>query len=84
MLAQSITTKDMKRSTILLILIGFSLSSFAQISGSAIRGQVVDKQSDFPLPGVTIILLNSEPLKGVTTDMDGYFRIEDVPAGRHA
>lgn len=62
----------------------FQFNLLAQTSGSAIRGQVFDKQSDFPLPGVTVVLLDSEPLRGVTTDLDGYFRIKDVPAGRHA
>lgn len=30
---------------------------------STIRGSVVDAQSDFPMPGVTVILLNTDPVK---------------------
>ncbi|MCB0761698.1 MAG: carboxypeptidase-like regulatory domain-containing protein [Flavobacteriales bacterium] len=51
---------------------------------SAIRGTVVDQQSQFPLPGVNIILLNQETTVGTTTDIDGNFRLENVPVGRQA
>ncbi|NQX92252.1 MAG: TonB-dependent receptor, partial [Flavobacteriales bacterium] len=50
---------------------------------SAIRGTVVDQQSQFPLPGVTVVLKGSSPLLGTATDIDGQFRLENVPVGRH-
>lgn len=75
----------MKKLLSLLTLSIISLSLLGQDSvGSAIRGQVLDKQSEFPLPGVAIILLDSDPIKGVTTDIDGYFYLNNVPAGRHS
>jgi hypothetical protein len=47
-----------------------------------IRGRVIDKDSRMPLPGATILLLNSNPPLGSSTDMNGNFRLADVPVGR--
>lgn len=47
-----------------------------------VRGTVVDKDSQSPLIGATVIILGTEPLQGGTTDIDGHFRIENVQLGR--
>jgi len=47
-----------------------------------IRGKVLDKNSEYPLIGASVIVLNSDPIKGVTTDVDGTFVIENLPIGR--
>ncbi|MCF8368681.1 MAG: TonB-dependent receptor [Bacteroidales bacterium] len=47
-----------------------------------IRGTVIEKNTRISLPGANIILLNSDPLIGVSTDTDGRFRLENVPIGR--
>ncbi len=47
-----------------------------------IRGKVVDKQSQTPLPGANIILLESDPPVGTSTSSAGDFRLEGVPVGR--
>jgi len=47
-----------------------------------IRGTVVDKVTNSPLPGATIILQNSNPLKGTTSDLDGKFKLTQVPVGK--
>ncbi|HCK21066.1 MAG TPA: TonB-dependent receptor, partial [Bacteroidetes bacterium] len=54
----------------------------AQQPTQVIRGQIVDKQSQASLPGVNIIVENSEPMIGTATDIDGYFTLEAVPVGR--
>lgn len=65
-----------------LFLVG-SLSLHAQETlYTAIRGTVVDKQSQFPLPGAQIVVTSIQPIKGTATDVDGQFRIEQVPVGR--
>ena len=56
----------------------------AQVPTQTIRGQVTDEASGASIPGVSIILLNSEPLKGTTTDQDGYFQLANVPVGRQS
>ena len=47
-----------------------------------VRGKILDELTQTPLPGATVILLNSNPLKGTTADGNGDFRIEQVPTGR--
>ncbi|MDZ4751926.1 MAG: TonB-dependent receptor [Flavobacteriales bacterium] len=62
-----------------------SLISQAQESPtSAIRGRVLDGQSEYPLPGATILITSLDPVKGTATDLDGQFIIEGIPVGRHS
>ncbi len=53
---------------------------FAQTQ--VVKGKILDSQAEYPLIGATITLLGSDPIKGSITDVDGSFRIEDVPFGR--
>ncbi len=66
------------------ILIFFpSPSLFSQsVIRQTIRGTVTDKQTGAPLPGATIILVNSDPLNGTTTDVNGNFLLTNVPIGK--
>ena len=73
----------MKYSLAFALLIVSCISGLAQQDlTQTIRGQVVDLDAKAPIIGATVIILNSEPLKGSTTDLDGNFRIENVEAGR--
>jgi hypothetical protein len=54
----------------------------AQTRTQTVRGRIVDTQSEFPLTGVNVVVLNSNPLIGTATDLEGYFRLADVPVGR--
>ncbi len=47
-----------------------------------IRGTVLDAESRQPLPGATVVLIGSDPLLGTVTDLDGQFRLSQVPVGR--
>ncbi|MEA3443496.1 MAG: TonB-dependent receptor [Bacteroidota bacterium] len=49
-----------------------------------IRGKIVDRQSQITLPGANVILLDSDPIMGVSSDLDGKFRFENIPVGRHS
>lgn len=62
-----------------LVCAGFS---FAQ-EGQVIRGVVLDRDSKMPLIGARVLLLNTDPLLGAATDLNGNFRIESVPVGRY-
>lgn len=65
-----------------LFILCFALSLQAQTG--IIKGIVVDKQSEIPLPGATIELLNQEKVIGVVTNENGYFILNTVPLGRQA
>lgn len=58
-----------------------NLSLLAQSQGK-ISGQVFDKGSNSPLPGVTVYL-KEIPSKGTTTDADGQYVILSVPPGKY-
>ena len=62
-------------------LVGFAAK--AQQITQTIRGKIVDDVTEFPLIGATIYIQNSEPRKGSITDVDGSFKITEVPIGRH-
>ncbi|MGS2762382.1 TonB-dependent receptor [Sinomicrobium sp. M5D2P9] len=55
----------------------------AQSVSQTVKGRIMDRQTEMPLMGATIEVLTVSPVLGVVTDMDGYFRIEGVPLGRH-
>ena len=56
----------------------------AQTPSQVIRGKVIDAEAKIGLQGANVIVLNSNPLLGITTGIDGAFRIRDVPVGRHS
>lgn len=60
----------------------FSLSSYAQQLTQTIKGRVLDKITEEGLPGASVLVENSDPLLGSAADIDGYFKIENVPVGR--
>lgn len=57
-----------------------SLATMAQTQ--TVKGRIVDAQSEYPLIGATILLVGSDPIIGSVTDMDGRFKVENVPVGR--
>lgn len=60
-----------------------SLNLSAQELTQTIRGTVFEEVSEFPLPGVSIYLLNTDPIIGTSSTIDGSFKIENVPVGRY-
>lgn len=70
-------------SFLMLSLLTFHLAS-AQNSTQTIRGTVIDRVSATPLMGVSVILVNSDPLQGTVTDLDGNFILEKVALGKHS
>jgi hypothetical protein len=54
----------------------------SEIKTQKIRGKIVDIDTQLPLIGASIILKDTEPLKGAVASTDGYYSIDDVPVGR--
>jgi hypothetical protein len=63
----------MKTQLITLLLISMPLIGFSQSDPQTqtIKGSVKDLNSEFPLPGVNIILVDSDPFIGAATDEKG-------------
>ena len=61
---------------------GILFSASSQQPTQNIRGQVVDKATNNALPGANVVVVDSDPLIGTTTNAKGYFTLEEVPAGR--
>ena len=57
-----------------------SLTGYSQTQ--VVKGKVLDAKAEYPLIGVTLALVNSDPVIGSVTDANGNFRIENVPVGR--
>jgi len=49
-----------------------------------IRGRVIDAVTGFPLPGAHVILSGSDPVIASTTDVNGYFTLQQIPIGRQS
>ncbi|MBN2774281.1 MAG: TonB-dependent receptor [Prolixibacteraceae bacterium] len=67
----------------LFLLLVFQISSKPQVLTQTIKGKVFDVESNSPLPGATVTIVDSNPLKGSGTDAVGFFRIENVEVGRY-
>ena len=79
-----LTTQDRANFITKLLLTFIFLAALSlSLSAQTIKGQLTDAQSEMPLIGATIELLSVEPGRGTTTDVDGYFRLDEVPPGRH-
>ena len=73
-----------KNILLLAFLFGFSILLPAQAPTQTVRGTVVDKISQAPLPGAIVVLLNSAPLMGVSTNEEGKFSFSNVPVGKQS
>ena len=65
-----------------IIFLALNLALFGQDATQSIRGSVIDQDTQLPLFGATISVLNLTPFIGTTTDFEGDFRLEKVPIGR--
>ncbi|MCF8369547.1 MAG: TonB-dependent receptor [Bacteroidales bacterium] len=70
-------------SLVLSFISGNFVSLSAQELTQTIKGKITDIDLQFPLPGATIMIIGSNPIIGSSTDVDGYFKLENVPIGRY-
>jgi hypothetical protein len=72
----------MKKITFIILLF-ISFITNAQLK-QTIRGVVIDKQTQSPLPGAIVAVLNTNPMKATLTDEEGRFRLDSITLGRWA
>lgn len=66
------------------ILLLLAITASAQSLTQTIKGRITDEQSGSPIIGATVMVVGSDPPMGGITDVDGYYRIENVPIGRQS
>lgn len=64
------------------IFIVASSLSFAQNFTQTVRGKITDINSKQTIIGANVVIENSHPLKGASTDIDGNFILKEVAVGR--
>ncbi len=70
--------------TILLsLLLSLALSAQTNLVQN-IKGQVIDADTGWPLIGANIQVLNQENTIGTSTDIDGYYTLNELPVGRYS
>ncbi|NOZ45397.1 MAG: TonB-dependent receptor [Chlorobi bacterium] len=73
-----------------LIILAVSMSMFTTANKletgtftSTIRGKVIDKDTEMPLVGATVVLPETVPQIGTITNEEGEFTLQNIPIGRH-
>jgi len=69
--------------TTFFILLGFLQPMLAQNNSQTVKGTIFDKQSQSPVIGASIVILNTQPLMGGSSDTKGRFSISGVAPGRY-
>lgn len=75
------------KAILFLILLSVSSSIIAhELTGNTqvVKGKVVDQESKQPIIGATVVLVESNPTIGATTDAEGFFKLSKVPIGRRS
>jgi len=73
----------LSRSIIFLMFLSFAFAANAQTT-QTLRGRVVDAELKMPLIGVNVIIISDTlEFTGTTTDLDGYYRFDEVLIGKH-
>jgi hypothetical protein len=67
-----------------LVLVACPWPLAAQAPTQTVRGTVFDRDARVPLPGANVVVLDTDPLLGGTTDVEGRFVLARVPVGRQA
>lgn len=73
---------NMRLATSIIALICLATISRGQEFTQTVRGTIVDEDSKVPLIGATIVIVDSDPFTGTSTDIDGKFILTEVPIGR--
>jgi len=72
----------LKKITLTIIMALTLISVTAQDLTQTIRGKVSDEDSEVSTIGTHVIVIGSDPFLGASTNLQGEFKIENVPVGR--
>lgn len=72
----------MKKRIVFLLALLCCTMIWGQNYTQTVRGTVIDTDTQLPIIGASIIVVDSDPLMGSVTDADGKFRLEKIPLGR--
>ncbi|MDN5202505.1 TonB-dependent receptor [Fulvivirgaceae bacterium BMA10] len=53
-----------------------------EILRQTVKGTIIDQDSNAPIIGANVMVVDSDPILGGSTGIEGEFRIENVPLGR--
>ncbi len=73
----------MKKLLLIFVMVFITTTIFSQKYTQTLRGKITDADTQVSLPGANIIITDTDPLMGGTSDSDGNYWIENVPVGRH-
>nr|NQU93204.1 TonB-dependent receptor [Bacteroidota bacterium] len=71
-----------KLSLTTLIIAMFTTLAFNQNLTQTVRGTLIDADSKLPLIFATVMIPGSDPLIGTVSDLDGTFKLVNIPVGR--
>ncbi|MFZ4400080.1 MAG: TonB-dependent receptor [Bacteroidales bacterium] len=66
-----------------ILVLSASVKSYSQQPTQTIRGIVIDNASQSPLAFANVVILNTNPLIGTTTDFNGNFQLNNLSIGRY-
>lgn len=67
--------------TTITLIVAITPFIFSQVPTQTIKGMIIDKDTQEPLIGATVVVDGFDDL-GTTTDVDGSYQLENVPVGR--
>ena len=73
----------MNRFLLIILFLFVHFISFSQSLTQTIKGQVVDAVTQEPLPFATILIMDTSPALGTTTDIDGNYILDGIALGRY-
>lgn len=79
-----ISSRTLVFSLTVLLLLSFAQPSNARQLQQTIKGNVYDIETQTPLTGATVVILDSNPIYGTTTDLEGNFVMSKIALGRQS
>ncbi len=72
----------MKQIGLIILCLLFTVSVSANEKSQTVKGRIIDSQSHYPIIGVTVFVVGSDPVIGNISDVEGYYKLSKVPLGR--